>query len=618
MRLFSFQFLNKKVFWVALTGAFFVSLIYGLPHILISQRLAFEGKVYHPVTFFSDIDEAQTYAPQVEEVSGGKIFYGDVVLSEYADKNSPIQPLGGIVLGFMAKAVGLENTFILIDFIFPAALFVLFFAIVFLLTESILISFPLSLIYIFSRDASSLFPFSNFHQFKVFAAYFKPIISWPVETRLSFDRILAPEWTFVPLSLFLLFWILALKKENKFLAVAAGIFYGSLFYSYLYDWIVISLVLGFSAFISILAEDRVLRKVSWWALGTGFLISVPFWFSFFDLKALPHYSEIVARSGIEAGHAFRTGLGWHYAVWFFSGLVLWKLGQKTIFYAASALFAASIFSMNIQLLTGFVPQPDHFLRYPLALVLWPAYIILGILFWEKYGGRLLFLKKYALGFLFVAAILVVARNVQLPFAYAKYNYSRYTMNESDYASFQWIKENLRPNSVVLSPSVITNTHLLIFTPARVFVPPSGLITIAPDSELLERYIIAAKLFGVKDAKIKELFSRAFLNSRRDGQNENVEDSAAVYLFHYGLYSQEPDAYMQGQSIRELGDIEKTVVAVIGEWNNNPENLLNKYALEYVYVGSQEKKIFNFSANDFPRCLSLIHTEGTTDIYKFCP
>ena len=150
------------------------------------------------------------------------------------------------------------------------------------------------------------------------------------------------------------------------------------------------------------------------------------------------------------------------------------------------------------------------------------------------------------------------------------------------------------------------------------MPPSGLITIASDRELLERYIIAAKLFGVKDAKIKELFSRAFLNSRRDGQNENVEDSAAVYLFHYGLYSQEPNAYMRGQSIRELGDIEKTVTAVINEWNNNPENLLTKYALEYVYVGFQEKKIFNFSSNGFPLCLGLIHTEETSDIYKVCP
>lgn len=594
----------------AVCGAFFVSALYGLPYILIARKLASEGKSYHPVTFFSDMDEAQIYAPQVKEVVEGVNSFGDPALREHANDYSVRAPLGAVVLGIMARFIGLENIWILADFIFPSIIFLIVFAIVFFLGGGAMPSFLLSFIFIFSRDLASLFPFSLFYQFKSFVVYFKPWIAHPVVTRLPFDRLFTPEWTFIPLGLFFLFWLMALKRKNAFCCIAAGIAYGALFYSYPFDWVSVTVILGTA--LALFLAQREYRMAMFQAsiFVVGFVVAIPFFISFFELMRFSYYAELVGRMGLEAGRGFRWLLWPHYIVWIAASV--FALKRKEV--AAASIFLGAFVIMNIQVITGYVPQPEHFLRYTLALALFIAYFMAVASFREN------FIKFRRVGYILLAflSLLMIIRNVQLQIAYAKENMARFTLMAPLENSFAWMRVHVPSDAVVLSPSVITNTHLLIFTSAKVFVPPTGVITSASDQEMLERYVVAAKIFGMDDRWIRERFSREFLISQSDNDSEEgVEDRIAFHLFHYGLYRRDPNTYFGRGGLRDFTEVGDAVSGILDEWKKNPETLVQKYMFEYIYAGPVEKEVFSFDALKSGLCMEEIYNRDVVSIYKLC-
>ncbi|MBI2121747.1 MAG: hypothetical protein HYT98_01360 [Candidatus Sungbacteria bacterium] len=615
MRLFSFQFLNKKVFWLALGGAFFVSAFYGLPHILISRNLATEGKAYHPVTFFSDMDEAQIYAPQVREVAEGINSFGDPALREHADGPSVRAPLGASVLGFAARLIGFENAWILADFIFPPIIFLIIFSVLVFLSGDSTLSLLLGAIFIFSRDLASLFPFSLFYQFKSFAAYFKPWIAHPVVTHLPLDRLFTPEWTFIPLGVFFLLWLMAIKKKMPFLFIGTGIAYGALFYSYPFDWVSVTVILGMAAVLFFLRREYRMAMFQTAVLVIGFVIAIPFFISFFELRQFAHYAELIGRTGLEVGREIRWLLWPHFLVWLAAAISAFRRLEI----AAASIFLGALTVMNIQVITGYVPQPEHFLRYPLALALFIAYILLVPHLWNKFMG--VKFQRFGYTFLVLIFLLMVTRNIQLQFAYAKENVARFTLDSSTENSFVWMQANIPDDAVVLSPSVVTNTHLLIFTSAKVFVPPTGVITSASDREMLERYVIAAKIFGMGDQWIRGRFSRSFLETRsHEDDLRGIEDGIALHLFHYGLYSREPNTYFGRGGFRDFSDVETSVAEILESWRISSETLLQKYAFEYIYAGLMEKTSFSFSVGDMEKnglCLHEIYNQENVSIYERC-
>lgn len=601
---------NKQAIIAAVCGAFFVLALYGLPHILISQNLAAEGKSYHPVTFFSDMDEAQIYAPQVREVAEGMNLFGDPALREHAHDPSVRAPLGAAVLGIMARFIGLENSWILVDFIFPPIIFLIVFTIVFFLGGGAVFSFLLSFIFIFSRDLASLFPFSLLYQFKSFVVYFKPWIAHPVATRLPFDRLFTPEWTFIPLGLFFLFWLISIKRKSAFYCIGAGIFYGALFYSYPFDWVSVTVILGIAAILFVLKGEYRMAIFQAAIFAVGFVVAIPFFISFSELMQFPYYAELVGRTGLEMGREVRWLLWPHYLVWITMAFVAFRRSEI----AAVSIFLGAIAIMNIHVITGYAPQPEHFLRYPLALALFIAYFPVVFL-WQ--GS---FIKFRRVGYVLLAffSLLMIVRNVQLQIVYANENAGRFSLAASSENSFVWMRANVPADAVVLSPSVVTNTHLLIFTSAKVFVPPTGVTTSASDQEMLERYVVAAKIFGMDDQWIRERFNREFLILRGSNDSEKgAENGIAFHLFHYGLYRRDLNTYFGKGGLRYFPEVEDAVFGILDEWKKNPETLMQKYVFEYVYVGPAEKEVFSFDALQSGLCLEEIYNQEGVLIYKRC-
>ena len=127
--------INKKIITLAVAGALFAALIYGLPHILIKRGLISRGMNYHPITIYVDYDEGLIYGPLVKE-GIEKLKLTDPALYEHQDTSLLWPPSGPVFLGFLGRIFGgIEPLRIAINFIFPPIIFLLFFTTIYILTK---------------------------------------------------------------------------------------------------------------------------------------------------------------------------------------------------------------------------------------------------------------------------------------------------------------------------------------------------------------------------------------------------------------------------------------------------------------------------------------------------
>lgn len=611
--------MKTQPFLVACAGALLVAFVYGLPYILIQGDLKTQGRQYHPLTLFSDWDESAGYAPLIKE-SSEKLRFTDPALREHQNTPLLLPPSGSLFLGFFVRLFGIESTWILARFFLPAAIFFLFFSIIYMMIRNEFISFCLSVIFIFTLNIAVLIPFSTAQYLKIFLLNFKPYITTIPLHHHPFSRLLSPLWTFIPLALFFLFLVIALITKKKRFLVLSGLTYGLVFYTYFYDWVIITILLGVMIVVSVFQRKMSRVREVALVLIIGLVISVFYWISFWKVAHLPQYKDIINRTGIEVGRAFRYVLVPHYIFWLICAVWLFckRLDNRLLnrlSCLAISIFITSILVFNIQVVTGYMPQPDHFFLYSLSIPLFIAYIILVMILWRKFGAYVYKWKIFILLILVVMSTLVLMRTIQFQISYSRYNQWRYTLDPYIYDSFVWLSENLSLDAVVLSPVISTSTYLTFLTPAKVFYPPNGLLTSASNQEIIERYIIAAKLFRADDKRIRELFSYNYLSNLtlRDEVDfiNSLESRSARFLLHYALASQIP-GYKLGY--RRFDDIEQMASITLDQWHKNPASMLAKYSFEYIYVGPYERIFFNFSNDSFPFYLKQVYKNKEVTIY----
>lgn len=588
---------TKTAILAALAGAIIVGVIYELPHVLIARRVHEAGRAYLPVTIASDFDEAQIYAPQIEDAADGALAAHDPAIREHAGDPTLLAPLGPATLGtLLARPLGMARYWFATDAILPPLLFLLFFAIAWSVTRSVFTSLAAAGVIIFFREAASFLPLSTLKQAKTYVSAFLPFIpSGNYNTHLAFGRLLTPQWTFLPLALFFLCWVRTSIIPRATTTVAAGMLYGLLFYSYPYDAIAVSVILGASLLFALFARDGQIKKTSFLIIAVGLTVSLPYWLSYRELAALPHYAELLDRTGLEIGRAIRWSLVPHYLFW--TALAVWLYRRRAanqLHLPAAAMALGVPLTMNTQLLTGYVPQPWHFLIYSLALPAWIAVLVAG----RPLAARFPKTLKLA-GILALAVVLV--RNAQIPFGYARQQWERYAVPPAVARSYDWMRTNVPRNSVLLSPLISTNTHALIYTPAKVFFPPTGVVTSAGNRELVERFVVAAKLFGASDDAVQNAFA----------------DDAAPAILHYGLYATEPDQPEIGVVRRPRPDMDILLAAALARWHEDLGGLLRQYSFEYVFVGPDERARYRFDPSAFPRCLTSVWSEADVTIYRVC-
>lgn len=645
--IFRHLFLVRKIiFWRAknVFGKFFNSIfvshraaaivavllgaIYFLPNILIP---AFQGHggfgVYHPMSLEAPtLDEVAAYGSRLREVMDGHFSDGDAYLREY--KNQPTMwgsDVMAVILGtipFIFRMNDPTPIYVFGDFLFPILVFLAAYALFFSITKNKLWSIFGTLI------------FSAFPNISVFRLFFSPSFysAFSLERLFGvFDRVFNPALTrlFVP-GFSLLFFILFLftvlralnseREKNIFNILSASLAFGFLFYIYFYYWAYAIVLMVILASLLLFVEKEKTFKVLKILFG-GLIVSLPYWLKVLKLRDNPFYKELSTRVGLEISRVFRIeSMDAYILAVVLTVLLIW-LGRKRgeiitgIFLGAALL--SYIVVLNIQIITGFNIQPDHWGSrvnvYVLSLGIVTAIFWLFDFLSKKFKNSRPIISApiiYALVlFFFFISLIIQIRNSSL-------SSNDYRIQEDLLTAYKWINRNTPKDSVFLSPSSKTAFYLPFFTHANVYVPPSC-YSLLPRDQIIDRFLEAYAYFGVS----KDFLKKSLEADLGDGKNLEyvwgAENDPIYMLFCDSYASYKPGGYISGSSLRPFP------VEVLNELTTKYKVKLDYFKGEktpfkgnadYVFWGPNERAVGTIHPSSYTNT-HLIFKENLVEIYE---
>ena len=565
----------------AISLIFVVASLFGSGH-FFAARLIPNDTTYHPVTEMIDFDEGADYA-----VRAAATFYrndllvGDVSLKENFSGPAflPIlNPL--IVAGFGKAANSLDGGFILAEIILPTLSFFLIYLLGFEILCSRLAAILLAVVFLFA-PRFALFPSVD-------------SLSFGTNNQLYFARFEYPMVTF-PFFVAALYLIArVLKRNEKWLFLAAGAAVGLLFYTYLYDWIyVLAGLFVLIIFFLIMGERKGIIKILKIVLVTG-VVSIPYGFNFFAIKSLAGFNDLIVRMGVEFSHKIRLDIVWFsYVRAVVLAALVWFVNRKkqstTAAYVA-AFILPILFLLNIQVLTGFIPQPDHWHRVTF-LMLAVAVFAIVLPFIVKIKIKLIFavaLVAFSTGWLFGYSFGV--QYLRAPVV------AEAAIIDHDYEEiYQWLL-NKKPKSNILSLSPVTNSEAIIYSGVWTFLP-NGFHTVISNEEISERAKISAAIYRLAPAAFGDFLK---MNNQ--------------YLF-VDFYRADKTFNNYFRSVGRIIPVE-VLNNLIVDYEDDYLNIIDKLKFSepiFVIFGPREK---DFGAN-LPLAVSakLVYSFGKVSIYE---
>ncbi|MEK7516097.1 MAG: glycosyltransferase family 2 protein [Patescibacteria group bacterium] len=617
-----------------------VGAIYFLPNILIPAWQAPAGfGEYHPLSLEAPtLDEVAAYGGRLREVMDGHFADGDAYLAEY--KNRPTMwgsDFMAVMLGtvpFLAHIQDPTLIYVFGDFVFPAAALLLAYWLFFSLTKHrlwsalsglLLIAFPnLSAYRAFIPP--SFYKHLSFERFLgVFERVFDP----------SFSRLFVPGFSFLFFVFFLFAVFRALSEGSKRWLLAAAAAFGALFYVYFYYWAFAVVFLALLIPLLFFVERSKVRRAIAMFVG-GFALSIPYWIKVWTLRQNPLYEELSRRVGLEISHAFRAGSWEMYLAAAALIALAWLLAKKrdAMVHAAvlTALLASIAVVLNIQVVTGFNIQPDHWGSRVNAYVLMLA--LMTVLFWcaEWLHGRISASHREAgsrmrdrragwerrtrvaivgaLLFYIGIAVIFQARSAMM-------SANDYRIPSDTLTAFRWVNQNIPKDSVFLSSSSKTTFYLPFFTHGNVFVPPAC-YTLASHEEIADRFLTAYAAFGVPEA----FFRKSLESNLGDGKGLDYARKAEldpIYMLFCDYFAElKPGGYISGNSLRPFpkevsDDLLARYRAKLRAGRGR--ELVLPYRADYIFFGPYERLISTVSPAAY-RNLRLIFSQNLVEIYEF--
>lgn len=617
--------------------AVLVGLIYFLPNILIPAMQDQSGfGTYHPLSLEAPtLDEVAAYGSRLREVMDGHFADGDAYLAEY--KNKPTMwgsDVMAIALGFIPFILRLNDPtliFVIGDLFFPAFIFLAAYALFFFITKhkhwsifGALIFSVFPNISVFRSFFSPSF-YGNFSLFGVFAVFSRSFDS-------ALTRLFVPGFSLIFFILFLLATLRALrgkKGKNKFfpLPLAAILAFGSLFYVYFYYWAFATvLMLVLTSLLLFFNREKAFTALK--ILFGGLVISLPYWFKVLSLRANPFYDELATRVGLEYSRNFRTGSIDAYILAIFLFLLLLWLGKKRGEIVTSIFLGAALLSyivvLNIQIVTGFNIQPDHWGSRVNVYIL--SLGIMVVAFWlfdflsKKFKNSRPIISApiiYVLVWFFLSISLIVQiRNSSL-------SSNDYRIPEDLLVAYKWINLNTPKDSVFLSPSSKTTFYLPFFTHANVYAPPSC-YSLLPRDQIIDRFLEAYAAFGVKEDFLRKSLEANLGDGIGIEYARGAELDPIYMLFCDSYASYKPGGYISGGSLRPFP------VEVLNELMAKYKDKLDyfkkekapfrdgfKDGVDYVFWGPHERLIGKFNPRKYKN-LRLIFSQNLVEIYELLP
>lgn len=606
----------KNNFWTIIL-AVMLGFIYFLPNILIPRLLAKEGNYsYHLLNLEAPVlDEVGSYGVKIKELLEGKQHDGDPYVAEY--KNYPTVwgnyymawLVGKILLIFQAQSP--VPLFIVGDFFFPALSFVLAFYIFYILTKHRQWSYLSALVLIAYPNLSALLWFGKHETYQSVATFLDAF------SRLfdgDFTRLLVPAFSFpffLAAILALLCW---LEKNTRVWLWTVGLTTGLLFYIYFYYWMFWTISLGILFLVFLLRRQLAMVR-SFFKIGViSLIVSAPFWLNFYQLSQSPAYQVLRLRAGLVMGRFLDYGSWDNYVI---IGLALLITGlavkrgvfNKNFFSFLFSILLATLVVINLQVIFGFNPQPDHWGSRVNIYILVLA-LMLGVFYFFKLKNFST-LTRY-LPLIIIPALLMVGLWSKTTYAMiSKYDYLVFP---DVIKSYQWINEHIPTDQVLVSPSTKTNIALPFFTVANIYAPPIN-FSVAPADEITNRFLEAYRVFAVPPEFLKNNLATgvAAVDQHTLFAKRRLEFDPLFFLrgdldktlggYNYQLKNRYPD-----QSI---------VVEIINQYTRltMPMNRLTfQHRADYIYNGPYEKLFGRFNPKKFNN-LEKVYDQNLVQIYK---
>ncbi len=644
---------------------FFIILVHGGPHVIFQKTLAAQGLPYYPM--LANLDERHFTAAKVNAVFRDGAVSGDINLFEHRGTPYVMPPLPHLIMGYLSRALGsIKAGFIAGDIIFPAVSFLLLYLLGFELTRKKTFAALFASVSFFITRTLLFFPLlTPYHRAYIFTH------TLHLPSRLYFDRFEDPILTapFFFLALYLL--LRTLTREERWMPVLAGVSAGLVWYAYFFYAVYLFTALVILISLTLLQKNMARFKKIMTVVAVGLITSSLYWINFVALTRLPTYADIVSRIGPE--HSFAPFL---YLVPMFAyvqhtllAFILYlMLRRESPGRAAfmTALLLPVFVVYNFQIITGFNPQPDHWIK-PRQFVLTLSFLYLGFLILKNHprilrpayllpGALLISLFLFAKGLMtqngsvkiisfgaitsitiLAGAYVVLRRTISLtPLrfagtlslavivvlcikgfltarAFTERNLAAATISPAEDASYRWLNANTRPESVIGSISATTNNHLQLFTANHLFISGTNNTT-ASNKELFARFMILNRLFGVNPNAFGSYFPTDTTYPPKD------EDHSAVgYLFGGRFTAQTPGSIFTNQAYgppKWSADHQREAV---DEYRRITKEMHVSipYRLDYLYYGPRERAFTQGVILRNP-ALKTVYENDDIEIYIFVP
>lgn len=603
-------------------GMLLIGFLNVLPHIMIYSELKENGLTYYPYTLEGYYDMANNVGARIKEVLEGNLFISDIDLYEY--KKAPaFLPMASATYyaPFTFFPVTLTQVIVTADFLFPAIFFLLFFVLFYLISGgrvelSIVAALFISLYY----PLAFQIPPPNLSILNHVINTINPFAADPEMHTLARRESFIPG--IIPLLLTYIFLICTASRKSLWYPIFGGMAFALNAYTYPYHFLYISSVIGIF-FISLVITKNweVLKRMIFFG-GVAIITAIPFILNYHAVTSIAHYADIFSRFGVIDGRHFDATHLERYVWVIFLSVVVYIWGRLTdrivtSLVVISALLSA-IVALNLQLIFGFSVQPDHWLNRAIVWPLAMAYFIIG--FWtfdmlvRKYGKKAYFL----IGTFSVVILLSITLNsIRATEMNSSEIYHAFTLPQYTINLISWLNENTNADDVVMSPSLITNTYVVLYTHNKIFIP-RALNSIASDDEMFERLYTTYSIYKISASHLERILkSDTYLLPFEQepivpGSDTSYETAGSIYLFSH--------KYLNPQNNETLYARYAPPDAIIKKLVDNykifacDQNCIKKYRIDYIVYGPNEKRISNINLEENTN-LSLVATDGETSVYK---
>ncbi len=514
---------------IGLLFVFILSIPYSLSHIIpiyfysVSPYFAYKNvpTIYQPIV--ADLDMTSNYVPRAREVMEGNLFVSDIGFKKYKDHPPYLSVLGPIVFGTFAKVLdspgkylyGLVNAKIFTDMLFSFLILLIFFFIfrsildgwllpVLMLCLSIVkLHFYANLTYNFT-PAGIINGFSYLFRLKNYDI---------ITDTLRWE---CPILTFIFFGLFFLAGIHAVKNTKLRYLIPWAVSTGILCYVYPFHYIYAS-VSFFLVMAYLIVSKQITARDFLVTFSIYALVVSLYYYNYLHFTQFENFLDVKRRLGFEEGRFFRWALWPGYLLFIFLGGIIVRLYRRTndtiekrLFALAICFLATNIITLNIQIITGFIPHPDHWHRYAIG----PAFgIILAIMIsclvkyakseqsifskWNLVGSirvAVLILIIWFSSSHYVSSLILADKNVrwgQFPYEYIQ--------------AMDVINKHSEPNDIVLSINLRVNSSLFSYTSTNPYFL-NGILTLASHEEIVERFLYGNYIFGVPVSEVREALS----------------------------------------------------------------------------------------------------------------